>query len=81
MAYSMESAPRFFEMGQNTWVSINHGKEDGRGTLTWPNGVQYEGEFTDGLCSGVGNYTYKNKKAEQTPNFQIDCKSKGATTL
>ena len=24
--------------------------------------------------------TYKNKAAEQTPNFQIDCKSNSATT-
>ena len=42
--------------------------------------MQYEGGFTDGLCSGVGHYTYKNKEAEQTNNFQVDCKSKSGST-
>ena len=42
--------------------------------MTWPNGVKYEGKFTDGLCSSVGSYTFPNEEVEQNHNSQLDCK-------
>jgi hypothetical protein len=60
----------------STYVGeFQYGKENGHGILTWPNGVEYEGEFTNGLCSGIGNHRYPNDGDNLIKNTEIDCRN------
>jgi hypothetical protein len=48
------------------WVIVNGQPEMpfGTGTMTWPDGRQYVGHFTNGKRDGVGKMTYPDGRIE-----------------
>jgi hypothetical protein len=38
---------------------------NGSGTMTWPDGCKYVGEFRDGKMDGAGKMTYPTGKVEE----------------
>ena len=41
---------------------MKNGKADGNGSLSWPNGTVYEGEFQNDVMQGNGKLTYPDGK-------------------
>ena len=44
-------------MDTYTWEIFQESKWHGQGTLTFPDGATYEGEWRDGIMNGQGTFT------------------------
>ena len=57
-----EKAPCITPTAASTWATSNSAKRTGQGTMNYPDGRQYTGEFKEGKPTGSGTMIYPDGK-------------------